>query len=301
MSGPPVPDKLGILLRVGFFVVIGWIAMAFIPILLLPLTGLLAASALSVFAAAALANAIVVRVYERGRLSDLGLGWTPCSGREFFTGFGLGAGGALVIVAVPLALGLAKFTTAEGPQVTPEHRWAALAFVSITLLFGAAGEEMLFHGYAFQLLIRSMGSFATILPAGVLFGLAHAGNQNATALGLFNTMIWGVLLGFAYARTGALWMPIGLHFGWNAILPLFGVNLSGFTMGVTGYSLTWRVGAGQAWARQFTWWSGGDYGPEGGVAATLVAAAVFVLVFRLVPERLAPEKSEESVSGDAVA
>jgi membrane protease YdiL (CAAX protease family) len=285
MTGASVPhnapDKLGLVLRVGFFVVIGWIGMAFIPVLLLPVTGLLAASALSVFAAAAIANAIVVRVYERGRLSDLGLGWSPSSGRQFFTGAGLGAGGALVIVAAPLALGLARFTPAPGV----EHRWAALAFVSITLLFGAAGEEMLFHGYAFQLLIRSLGSFATILPAGVLFGLAHAGNQNATAVGVFNTMIWGVLLGFAYLRTQALWMPIGLHFGWNAILPLFGVNLSGFTMGVTGYSLTWRVGAGEAWARQFTWWSGGDYGPEGGVAATLVAAAVFVFVLRRAPER----------------
>lgn len=280
------PEKFGLLLRVGLFVVIGWIGMALIPLVLFPLTGLLASSALSVFAAAALANSIVVRVYERGRLADLGLGWSPVSGREFFTGLGLGTGGALVIVAVPLVLGLARFTPAQSP---PEHRWAALAFVSVLLLFGAAGEEMLFHGYAFQLLIRSLGAFATILPAGVIFGLAHAGNQNATAVGVFNTMIWGVLLGFAYARTGALWMPIGLHFGWNAILPLFGVNLSGFTMDVTGYTLAWRVGAGGDWARQFTWWSGGEYGPEGGVAATLVAAAVFLLVLRLAPEKGAVE------------
>lgn len=285
MTTAAAPDKVGILLRVGFFVAIGWIALMFVPVLLLPVTGLLAASALSVFAAAALANAIVVRVYERGRLSDLGLAWTPASGREFFTGFGLGAGGALLIVLVPLVLGLVRFAPAPGV----EHPWSAVAFVSVTLLFGAAGEEMLFHGYAFQLLIRSLGAFATILPAGVLFGLAHAGNQNATAVGIFNTMLWGILLGFACARTQSLWMPIGLHFGWNVVLPLFGVNLSGFTMGVTGYSLMWRVGTREAWARQFTWWSGGDYGPEGGLAATLVAAAVFVLVLRLVPERLEAE------------
>jgi len=291
LNSAPTPDKLGILLRVGLFVVIGWIGMIFIPVLLLPVAGLLAASALSVFAAAALANTIVVRIYERGRLSDLGLGWASTSGREFLTGLGLGGGGALAIVVVPLALGLVRFTAAPGV----EHRWAALAFVSVTLLFGAMGEEMLFHGYAFQLLIRWLGSFATILPAGVLFGLAHAGNQNATPLGVFNTVIWGVLLGFAYARTGALWMPIGLHFGWNVVLPLFGVNLSGFTMGVIGYSLSWRVGAGEAWARQFTWWSGGEYGPEGGIAATLVAAAVFFFVFRLTPEE------NEGASRDVVA
>ena len=49
-------------------------------------------------------------------------------------------------------------------------------------------------------------------------------------------MLFGVLFGYAYLRTSALWLPIGLHFGWNVVLPLFGANLSGFTMGVTGYS-----------------------------------------------------------------
>jgi hypothetical protein len=134
---------------------------------------------------------------------------------------------------------------------------------------------MLFHGYAFQLLIRSLGAFATILPASVLFGMAHASNQNATLLGLVNTAFWGVLLGYAYWRTGALWLPIGLHFGWNFTLPLFGVNLSGFTMGVTGYGLHWRVG---------DLWSGGGYGPEGSVLTTAIVVALFFVLIRVTPE-----------------
>ncbi len=220
--------------------------------------------------------------FERGRLSDLGLAWCPSSAGEFFSGLALGAGGALAILAGPLVLGLARFIPAPAADHV-EHRAAALAFVGITLLFGAMGEEMLFHGYAFQLLVRSMGAFATILPAGVLFGLAHAGNQNSTAMGIGNTMLWGVLLGFAFARTRALWLSIGLHFGWNVTLPLFGVNLSGFTMGLTGYALKWRVGA---------WWSGGDYGPEGGLAATVVAVGIFLPLPRLVPEKPEPEKPD---------
>ena len=150
-------------------------------------------------------------------------------------------------------------------------------FVSLVLLFGAAGEEMLFHGYAFQLLIRSLGAFATILPASILFGFAHAGNVNANTLGLINTVLWGILLGYAYLRTRALWLPIGMHFGWNVTLPLFGVNLSGFTMGVTGYGLHWRAG---------NLWSGGGYGPEGSVLTTLIVVVLFFAGQRLVPERL---------------
>jgi membrane protease YdiL (CAAX protease family) len=271
MTPAPQPDKIGILLRVGLFILIGWMSMMVFTTVMLLILGpdsLLVTSAMSVFVGAALANAITVRVYERGRLSDLGLGWMGTSGREFLIGAGAAIAGAVVVAGGPLAVGAAHFEAVP----TVEHRWASFAFVSIVLLFGAFGEEMLFHGYAFQLLIRSLGPFATILPVSIIFGLAHIGNQNASIFGIFNTFLWGVLLGFAYLRTRALWLSIGLHFGWNFALPLFGVNLSGFTMGVTGYALRWRVG---------TLWSGGNYGPEGSVLTTVIVIALFVGVLRV--------------------
>jgi hypothetical protein len=43
-------------------------------------------------------------------------------------------------------------------------------------------------------------------------------------------------------------------------------------MGVTGYALHWNVGE---------LWSGGGYGPEGGLLATLAAAAIFLVVRRV--------------------
>jgi len=143
---------------------------------------------------------------------------------------------------------------------------------SALLLFGAAGEEMMFHGYAFQLLVRHMGPFATILPVGVAFGLAHLGNQGSTLMGFLNTILWGVLLGYACYRSGALWMPIGMHFGWNVMLPLAGANLSGFTIRIMGYALHPNAGS---------FWSGGAYGPEGSVLTTAAAAALFWAVSRM--------------------
>lgn len=269
---PPI-DKAGVALRVGLFAIIGWLGVVLFPILMVPVAGIMVTSALSVFAAAAVANAIAVRVYERGTLSDLGLGWGPASLREFLTGTGAAAAAAVLILAAPLAGGFATFEPTQGS----DHPAASLLFVSVVLLFGAVGEEMLFRGYAFQLLIRSIGPFATILPTSVLFGLAHLPNENSTALGIVNTMLWGVLFGYAYIRTGALWLPIGLHFGWNVTLPLFGVNLSGFTMGATGYALHWKVGS---------LWSGGAYGPEGSVLTTAIVVAMFFAVRRLFPERI---------------
>jgi uncharacterized protein len=257
-------------------VLIGWLSLAILAPLMFWIVGTrdtyFLVAALATFSAAALANAITVRIYERGRLADLGLGWTPTSTKEFFTGMIAAALAALVILLGAVLAGAAYFQR----TAAAEHPTASAAFIAVVLLFGAVGEEMLFHGYAFQLLIRKLGAFATILPAGIIFGFAHINNQNATYFGIGNTMLWGILLGFAYWRTGALWLPIGLHFGWNVTLPMFGVNLSGFTLAVTGYTLEWRVGP---------LLSGGAYGPEGSVLTTVIVVALFLAVYRLFPER----------------
>jgi membrane protease YdiL (CAAX protease family) len=267
------PDFLGLILRVGLFVLIGWLSFEVFGVVLFWLTQrTLIAATMASFAAACVANAITVRIYERGQLSALGLGWTPTSSREFLLGLGSGAGGALLVMLLPVVAGAATFQRVPAS----EHIWASLAFVSVVLLFGAFGEEMLFHGYAFQLLIRRLGAFATILPAAVIFGLAHLGNPNSNLLGIGNTMLWGVLFGYAYLRTSALWLPIGLHFGWNVALPLFGANLSGFTMGVTGFALHWNAGM---------LWSGGDYGPEGSLLTTAIVVVLFVVLHRYTVEQ----------------
>jgi uncharacterized protein len=281
----PGLDKLGLLLRAGFFTVLAWLTFVLSPVVMASLVRsrdlYFVIGALSSFAAAAVANAVTVRIFEHGRFSDFGLGWTRrssldsstgSSGRELLTGAATGIGAAILLLAGPLVAGAAAFA----PAPAMERPWASLPFVGAVLLFGAAGEEMLFHGYAFQLLVRSLGAFATILPVGVLFGLAHMGNPNATFLAILNTMGWGVLLGYAYVRTGALWLPIGMHFGWNLALAFSGANLSGFTMGLTGYALRYRAGV---------LWSGGGYGPEGSLLTTAIVVALFFVVVRVTPER----------------
>ena len=104
-------------------------------------------------------------------------------------------------------------------------------------------------------------------------------NLGITVLGLVNTSAWGVLLGYAFLRSGDLWLPIGLHMGWNWALPLFGVNLSGFTMRMTGYVLHWKIGA---------LWSGGDYGPEGGLVTSAIVIALFVYLWKAPVRRQRP-------------
>ena len=270
---PPPPTStpeerkklLGIFLRVGVFALIAALGYYFVFPLIIAFLGapVLVISTLGTFAAAAVANTLALRIYERGNLSDIGLGWTAASRRNLWVGLAGGMGAAIIVAVLPLIFRVADFQHVPNEPM----RWPSLLFVSILLLFGAVGEEMLFRGYGFQVLVKGIGPFATILPVAVLFGLAHSQNLNFGPLALLNTILWGVVLGYAYVRSGDLWLPIGLHFGWNWALPLLGENLSGFTMDVTGYAMHWNVGSGLL--------SGGAYGPEGGLLTTAIAIGLF--------------------------
>ena len=256
-AAAPKPSAPNVWLRLFVFVFIGFVSLTGIGLALYGWAGTLATGIAASFGSAALANGITLRIYERGRLDDIGLDFSRAAGTNFGWGFLGGLGSAVLVAVIPLLTGLAKLEPAA-PQT---HLAWSFAFVAVGLFFGAVGEEMLFRGYGFQILLQRWGPFATVLPISVIFAWAHADNPAANWLALLNTFAWGILLGLCFLRSGDLWLPIGVHFGWNFALPMFGVNLSGHTMSVTGYTMTWNASP---------LWSGGDYGLEGSILTLLV-------------------------------
>jgi membrane protease YdiL (CAAX protease family) len=263
--------------RIGFFAAIAFVTFIVSSTLLLwilPENALLVAAVFSNFASASIANAISLRTFERGRLADVGLGWTAASRRNLSLGLLGGIGAAMAVLLLPVVVRVADLV----PAPHEHFAWPSLLFLSLLLAFGAIGEELLFRGYGFQVFLAAVGPFAAILPAAVLFAFMHANNPAFGFLAGFNTFLWGVLLGYSFLRSGDLWLPIGLHFGWNWTMPLLGVNLSGLTMGVTGYTMRWKIGG---------LWSGGAYGIEGGLLTT---AIVIVLYYYLEKAPIQPQE-----------
>jgi hypothetical protein len=267
---PPIASgdtTLGLLLRIGFFAVTVFVAVRYLIPLLYLFFGLQIAGTIGLAAAGLTANVLTLAIFDRRPLVDIGLRLARASANHFLFGISLGGGAAALLLLAPLLVG-------EGHMMLRPHSeftWPSLIFYLITIFFAAAGEEMIFRGYAFQCLVEKIGPFAAVVPVGVLFGLVHTSNPNANALGILNTILWGVLLGCAFLRSRDLWLPIGMHFGWNAVLPLFGVNLSGLTIEVTRYFYQWDLPP---------LWSGGAYGPEGGLLTTIFAVVLFLALYR---------------------
>ncbi len=262
------PDPLRPLLGAGLYAFIYYVLLTLAATVANFLGKGMVALTLPPLVAASVAGALAMAIFESRRLSDLGLHWSDGAGRNLLTGIGVGAGGAALMIAVPLAIGRAHF---ESTPNAPFNVRAVLFTVAL-LFCGAAGEEIAFRGFPLQFLMRGYGAWLSIVGVGIVFGLLHDFNMGATPLALANTAGFGILFGFALLRSHDLWLPIGFHFGWNAALPFLGVELSGFTIQVVGYRLVWKAG---------DLWSGGTYGPEASLLATGILLVLTVVIAKV--------------------
>lgn len=259
-------DPARVAIRVGVYVVL-YILSAMVFGWALTATGYLVAIVATSVLAAGMANWMTLRIFEARPLVDAGLWWNRASSMNLLIGLIGGAGSAAAVLAPPLLVRAAHLV--PSPADTPTT--GSVIFITVLLSAGVVGEELLFRGYGFQVLLAGAGPYATIIPVGVVFALLHSGNPNATWFGLANTAGFGILFGYAYLRSRDLWLPIGLHAGWNFTLPLFGVNLSGLRMKMTGYDMSWTAGP---------LWSGGDYGPEASILTSAVVLVLFAYLWK---------------------
>lgn len=178
-------------------------------------------------------------------------------------------------IAIGLVGGTALFATVIGvlwiAGIYQPQGWASLdgsiglAFV----LWVAIGvhEEILFRGLAYRLCCTIFGTRGAIGVSGVLFALVHGTEPGATAIALSSVAVAGFLLGAAFALTGRLWLPIGIHTGWNfAEGSLFGTAVSGNNP--FGSSLTTAKLIGPDIL------TGGRFGPEASIVTVIVLAVV---------------------------
>ncbi|MER5449042.1 CPBP family intramembrane glutamic endopeptidase [Streptomyces sp. NPDC002764] len=158
----------------------------------------------------------------------------------------------------------------------------------------AVTEELMFRGLLFRLVERGLGTYAALALSSVLFGAMHLFNEHATLLGAVAIAIEaGGMLGAAYAATRSLWLPIGLHFGWNfAESGIFGTEVSG---NGTTHGLLDASTSGS------TLITGGEFGPEASLYSMLFGVLVTIVLLRLARRRgnLVPRRRAERV--DALA
>lgn len=208
----------------------------------------------------------IARLGERPR-DDL-----PAAGALRNLGMGLLAGFLVMALSVGIAAAADVYNivgAGDASQLVDE--------LIGTAIMPAFMEEMLFRGILFRWIEEFAGSWAALALTSAFFGAAHLMNPNASPIAAFAIAIEaGVLLGGAYMLTRSLWMPIGLHAGWNFTQgEIFDVPVSG----IDERGLVEAKLSGPALL------SGGGFGLEASVIAMLVATAAGVCLVVLAVRR----------------
>jgi uncharacterized protein len=229
-----------------------------------------AAAVLSMTALACYATG--VRFIERRPVDEL---TTNAGPRDLGLGFALGI--CLFSAVMLLLWALGVFQPVGWGSVT------VVGGVLMLSILGATLEEILFRGLLFRLTDRLIGTWGALAFTALFFGAAHAFNTGATIGSTVAIVLEaGVLLGAAYAATGRLWLPIGLHIGWNfAEGGLYGMSVSG---GSARPSLIHGTLRGPMFL------TGGAFGPEASLVAVVVCLvpAAFLLALATRRGRIKP-------------
>lgn len=199
---------------------------------------------------------------------------------HFLWGSVIGSCSLLLAVSITAIGGGVHFTLTDGSFLL-----ILRALLSSAALFiGAAlAEEALFRGYPLQTFCRAHLWWLGLLLTSVPFAAVHLNNPNVVrGLTFLNTTLAGVWFVVAYLRTRSLWFPWGLHWSWNWMLDaVVGLPVSG--MRISAPSLFTGSDLGPRWL------TGGSYGIEGGVAATVALVVSTIIVWRIRSVKPDPE------------
>lgn len=196
------------------------------------------------------------------------------SGWLGFTLWGAGLGFVCVMVMFVFgrAAGFIRVQKVDDRQ--PRDRLPAFCGGLSDYLGSAVFEEIAMRGYVFYLFHTVYGAGAAVVGSAVVFAVVHLIRPDRIpAVFTLNAFIFGLLTGASRYCTGTLWLPIGLHVGWNVTSgPFLGLPYSG---------VAYDRGIVRSDVKGPQWFTGGLYSLDAGVLGTLallLAATVLKLV-----------------------
>lgn len=212
------------------------------------------------------------RFYEKRPFTSLGFELAPALwqyGRGFIVGLGL----FLAATGIIFGAGFMRIESSDSPIYGISALGGVLLMLPGWLVQGAA-EEVLTRGWMMPILSVRYRPWVGILVSTLFFSIMHGLNANITPLAFFNLALFALFAAFYALKEGSLWGVCAIHSAWNWIQGnILGLEVSGSVP--SGGSLFHLVAQGP------DWFTGGKFGPEGGLAVTIVLIAGIVILFSL--------------------
>lgn len=186
---------------------------------------------------------------------------------EYVAGLGIGLLMFTAAYAIILVSGESKFT-----GFNPEVSFGMVFLFFLGFLIQGASEEIMLRSYFFVSGAANSNVIVSLIVSSGFFAALHLLNPGISPLAIVNLFLFGVFAALYFLRRGSIWGICAIHSIWNfAQGNIFGCEVSG--MGMENSLILTAKQSG-------TLWSGGAFGPEGGIGVTIVlTAGILILTF----------------------
>ncbi|MGI4788419.1 MAG: CPBP family intramembrane glutamic endopeptidase [Janthinobacterium lividum] len=223
--------------------------------------------------AAVIGFILVTRRVHQGTVSEAGL---ALQGIFSETGIGLMIGGGVFSAVIGM---MGAFGLYHTGNINPHFR--SLLPLALFLCI-AVFQEVAMRGCIFQTLERRWGSGIALIASSLFFGLLHLGSpvEGLTTVQwltgpLFLSFETSLLFTAAYLLTRRLWLPIGLHWGWN----FFETSIYGTANSGAGENNPNTLFAGHVHGPFLV--TGGSFGPEASLICLGIGSYAGIVLLRL--------------------
>lgn len=210
-----------------------------------------------------------VRFFERRPFWTIGFerpGWLAKYGRGLLLGL-------LMFSATVGVSALPGFIAFESGGLQPSGlpMLGGVLIVFLGWVVQGAAEEVLVRGFWLPIIGLRFGPLASILSSSLAFAALHLLNANLSLLALLNLFLFGVFAALYALYEGGLWGICAIHSVWNwAQGNLYGLQVSGMDIHSATLLDLQEIGP--------DWLTGGPFGPEGGLGASLVLVISIILL-----------------------
>ena len=210
------------------------------------------------------------RFADKRSFTSLGFHINKQAGLDLLVGFAIPLILFSFIYLIEYSMGWLTFNSFAWETQSPSIIISQTFQNFVRYIFVAWNEELIYRGYIMQSLASGFNLTWGILISSIYFGIEHLSNPNSNGMAVAGIFLAGLFLAYGFLRTGQLWLPIGLHLGWN----FFESAVFGFP--VSGYD---RPGLLNITVSGPEFWTGGAFGPEAGFIILPINLIGVILIY----------------------
>ena len=212
-----------------------------------------------------------IKFYEKRSFSSLGF-FPNQATSKIVSGLLIGAAMfSLIIIALYFTNNLAwqnGSIQTQGLQL-----FFPILLIFFSFLVQGSTEEIVIRGWLMPNIATTQKPWIAISISAAVFALLHGLNSNITVLAVFNLVLFGYFIAIFALKQGSLIGACVWHGIWNWLQGnVYGLEVSGNKNGLTLFNF---IETGPDWL------TGGKFGPEGGLAATIILIFASLIALNL--------------------